>query len=137
MGNRACICGVVGCTRHGYRPTRNLSAWGGDHKARRKRMHEGLRNGTIPAVCARCGQGPRLGDPWEAGHVQAVALGGGGEVRPEHRSCNRRHGAQLRAALRKYRIEQRAAIRIAKTTAVFSHQPPRRPLPRAYEKSSP
>jgi hypothetical protein len=72
-------------------------------------MLRAMAQGTIPAVCARCGEGPRDTDPWEAGHVEAVALGGGAQVRPEHRSCNRRHGAQLGAALKKQQIEQRWA----------------------------
>jgi hypothetical protein len=64
-----------------------------------------MRTGRIPAVCGRCGGAIRPGQAWDVGHVQAYALGGGLGFRPEHRSCNRRHGAQLAAALRKRRIE--------------------------------
>lgn len=92
---RRCICGRVGCVAHGRRPSRRRD-WGTEHKRRRKAM---LR--STPEVCARCGGGPRLGDPWEAGHVVAAALGGGPEVRREHRSCNRKAGGELGVALRK------------------------------------
>ena len=51
---------------------------------------------ATPERCARCGKGPIPGDPWEAGHVNAVALGGGNAVQREHRSCNRRAGAEVR-----------------------------------------
>jgi hypothetical protein len=66
-------------------------------------MLQGMQAGTIPAICARCGGGPRPGDPWDAGHVVSVVLGGGPEVRPEHRSCNRRAGPEVRDALAKKR----------------------------------
>lgn len=68
-----------------------------------------------PEICARCGKGPIPGDPWEAGHIQAAALGGGPEVRREHRSCNRRHGAQLLAQLKKQAADRRAEERIRQT----------------------
>jgi hypothetical protein len=51
-----------------------------------------------PEICARCGKGPIPDDPWDAGHVVAVALGGGLAVQREHRSCNRRDGARVRIA---------------------------------------
>ncbi len=54
---------------------------------------------TTPEICARCGMGPRAADPWEAGHVTDLALGGANEVQREHRSCNRKAGAQLGMAL--------------------------------------
>jgi hypothetical protein len=78
-------------------------------------MVEGLKNGTIPAICARCRKGPRPNDPWEAGHVVSVALGGGPEIRPEHRSCNRKAGGQLKSSIRKSTLEKKAAARIEET----------------------
>jgi len=78
-------------------------------------MLEAIKAGRLPALCQRCGLGPRAGDPWEAGHASDVALGGGPEVRPEHRSCNRRAGAELKERLRKAEIEKRAQERIAAT----------------------
>lgn len=78
-------------------------------------MLEAIAAGRLPAICRRCGQGPKADDPWEAGHVHDAALGGGPEVGPEHRSCNRRAGAQLGAALRKQAAERAAARRIAET----------------------
>ena len=89
---RACLCGKVGCKRHGRKPRTqgNRGTYGADHQARRDLM---LR--STPEVCARCGLGPRAWDPWEAGHVEDVVNGGGPEVQREHRSCNRRAGAKV------------------------------------------
>lgn len=78
-------------------------------------MHEGIRNGTIPAICIRCHGGPRLGDPWEAGHLVDAVFGGGPEIGPEHRSCNRRAGAQTAAKLKKLAADRRAAAKIEET----------------------
>jgi hypothetical protein len=100
-------------------------------------MVEGLKNGSIPAICARCGQGSRPNDPWEAGHIVSVALGGGPEVRPEHRSCNRKAGAELNVSMKRAAIEKKAAARIATTESVFSLNSPRRPLSSLREKSAP
>jgi hypothetical protein len=105
------------CASHGAkdckacrRPSKGGAAWGAEHQRRREAM---LR--STPEICGRCGQGPRANDPWEAGHIVAVALGGGPEVRREHRSCNRRHGAQLRHELKKAEIERKAELRIKAT----------------------
>lgn len=95
---RACICGVRGCTRHGRRtPSATDKARGADHQHRRKVM---LASITPDTRCWRCGGLARDGDPWEAGHTHDLALGGGPEVRPEHRSCNRRAGGELGVQLR-------------------------------------
>lgn len=94
---RACICGAVGCRRHG-RQSRSYHAlrdYGSGHQHRVKVMLA-----TTPEICARCGGGPRVGDPWEGGHIQAQILGGGPELQREHRSCNRSHGARLKQILR-------------------------------------
>jgi hypothetical protein len=92
MSKRACPHdGRVDCQRHKRRPSKHAGAWGWDHRRRAKREMA-----TSPEVCWRCGGGPRPDDPWEAGHVVPVSLGGGPEVRREHRSCNRRHGGELR-----------------------------------------
>jgi hypothetical protein len=76
--------------------------YGSDHAARRKTLVAEVARGAVPAICCRCGQGPRPGDPWEAGHL--IPHGGSSEVRLEHRSCNRRHGARLKEAMRKARF---------------------------------
>ena len=49
------------------------------------------------AVCWRCAQPIDPAEPWDAGHLDDLALGGdpAGERQPEHRACNRSAGAQL------------------------------------------
>jgi hypothetical protein len=97
MRYRCPHCGRVGCRAHG-RPPGRRRADEAEHRSRRKAMLL-----TTPEVCGRCGGGPRWWDPWEAGHIVAAALGGGPEVRREHRSCNRKAGGELGVALRKVR----------------------------------
>lgn len=48
--------------------------------------------------CGRCGGYAHHGDPWEAGHVIDGQVGG--QLRAEHRSCNRAAGARLGNARR-------------------------------------
>jgi hypothetical protein len=91
MAKRACLCGAVDCKRHRKGSGRNPR--GHEHNQRRKVMLA-----TTPEICARCGGGPRAADPWEAGHVVDLALGGGPEVQREHRSCNRRAGGLISGA---------------------------------------
>lgn len=98
-------------------PTRK--GWGYDHQRRRKAMVEGLKNGTVPAICARCRRGSIQGDPWEAGHVVSVALGGGPEVRPEHRSCNRKAGVGVRVAIAQGAANRRADMLYRETMRVI------------------
>jgi hypothetical protein len=95
-------CGTPGCTRHGRRrySRHHQQKYYGDYRKDRATLMA-----MSPQVCMRCGQGPRYGDPWEAGHV--TALGGGTALQREHRSCNRRHGAKLKEVLRRLRKEQR------------------------------
>ena len=48
-------------------------------------------------VCALCGHGPRLDDPWVADHITPRARGGTDELdnlQAAHRSCNGRRGAK-------------------------------------------
>lgn len=54
------------------------------------------------ALCSRCLEPIHPDEPWDAGHIDDLALGGAadGPVAPEHRSCNRRAGARLGLALR-------------------------------------
>lgn len=50
----------------------------------------------LPYPCARCGMPVLPTDAWDLDHVIPRRLGHGvGEVRPAHRTCNRRHGGQL------------------------------------------
>ena len=53
------------------------------------------------AVCWRCGKQIKPDEPWDAGHLEDLALGGrpDGERAPEHRSCNRSAGAKLGRSL--------------------------------------
>ena len=110
---RACLCGEVGCKRHGRRtPKRSTSVvYGADHQERARRLFL-----TTPEICARCGKGPIHGDPWEAGHRKDVAIyGPNGDLQREHRSCNRRAGAQTGSKLRKMKAEEAARRRMAET----------------------
>ena len=42
-------------------------------------------------ICHLCGEGGRVGDPWEADHVNPE-LGSQSILLPAHRSCNRKRG---------------------------------------------
>lgn len=132
----ACTCGVQGCTRHGRAVRRQrAAAWGADHQRRRRELYRAMKAGQVPAVCGRCLQPLDPDGPWDAGHVEAVVLGGGPEVRPEHVRCNRRHGGQLHGELRHERIEAQARRKIAATEAVISAIRPLKELSR--ESSTP
>jgi hypothetical protein len=78
-----------------------------------------MKEGRIPRICGRCLQPLLPGEPWDAGHIEAAALGGGPEVRPEHVRCNRGDGARLKAQIAKQRAKEeadrRAAAQIAET----------------------
>jgi len=52
-----------------------------------------------------------LDDPWEAGHIIDAVLGGGPDVRLEHRSCNRAAGARIKAQIAKQRAKEEAEDR--------------------------
>lgn len=75
---------------------------------RRGRRDQEARARLVPlvasgtAVCSRCLEPIDPTEPWDAGHIDDLALGGAadGAVAPEHRSCNRRAGARLGLALR-------------------------------------
>lgn len=55
---------------------------------------------TLPTQCARCGLMIQPGEPFDMGHAEDVAAGGAtSELRPEHRTCNRRGGGRLGAAI--------------------------------------
>jgi len=72
-----------------------------------------------PWYCGRCGGLIEEGEAWDAGHLRDVALGTDGAVRHEHRSCNRRAGAQLGTALKRAEIEKTAQARIRETAALI------------------
>ena len=42
-------------------------------------------------ICHLCGEGGRVGDPWEADHANPE-LGQASILLPAHRSCNRKRG---------------------------------------------
>ena len=121
MPNRACLCGSSTCTHRRRSRPKRPGVYGADHQERRRRMLEGMRNGTIPAVCAFCGGGPKLGMEWswEADHRIPVARNGGPEVRPAHMRCNRRAGAQLAAQLKREAADRRAQARIEETAQLL------------------
>ena len=53
-------------------------------------------------TCPRCGKRITSDQAWDLGHRVAFRAGGAnGDVRPEHRACNRGAGAELAAELRR------------------------------------
>lgn len=57
---------------------------------------------TTDVTCPRCDEPVTPDQAWDLGHQEDLALGGHplSLMVPEHRSCNRRAGAQLGAMLR-------------------------------------
>ena len=62
-----------------------------------RRRRKGVRNahaaelGPCPqdGICARCGEGPREGDPMTWDHLVPISQGGStASARPSHKSCN-------------------------------------------------
>ena len=80
---RPCLgCGVL--IASGSRCARcTVPMYRGDYPARAKAVRDNA------SRCWLCGEGPRLGDPWQADHVTASP---DSELRPAHRSCNARRG---------------------------------------------
>jgi HNH endonuclease len=76
-------------------------------------------------TCIRCFGTARVNDPWEPGHALDVAQGGTDHIsnlRPEHRSCNRKAGAELAAKRRKEAADHRAAERIRATVTYLDER---------------
>lgn len=73
------------------------------------------------AVCPKCGKPIRPGEPWQAGHVADLALGGAtaGPMVPEHRSCGSSAGAKLGNQLRA-RPRRRLADWLRREYAILS-----------------
>ena len=63
---------------------KTLNTYGGDYKRRAKQVRESA------VVCHLCGEGPRVGDPWEADHLIPGDPNSG--LAAAHRSCNQRRG---------------------------------------------
>jgi len=72
--------------------------------ARQARLVRAAANANPLTRCARCGELARRGDPWTAGHVNDGEVGG--QLRPEHRSCNASAGAAYGNQLREPRSER-------------------------------
>ena len=116
---RACLCGEVGCTRHGRTRSRRPTSlsYGADYQQVR-RVLMARWNADATTLCWRCSAPARAGDPWEPDHVQPAIVGGASHpsnLKPAHRSCNRRAGAQLKAQRVKAQAEARAEQRIRET----------------------
>jgi len=81
------------CRRHGGHPNQQ-----GPNPYTRSYREERKRILTPDAVCYLCGGAPTPDDPLEADHVLPLSLGGEhhGNLRPAHRSCNRRKGGANR-----------------------------------------
>ncbi len=80
----------------------NLSAHHRGSFPGRARAVRDRANADPLTLCWRCGRPAVAGDPWQAGHVVDGEVGG--QLLPEHASCNQSAGArlgnQLRAARR-------------------------------------
>ena len=63
---------------------KTLNTYGGDYKRRAKQVSE------TAVVCHLCGEGARVGDPWQADHL--VAGDSSSPLAAAHGSCNRRRG---------------------------------------------
>ena len=59
--------------------------YGGDYKLKAKIVK------ATPGACHLCGEGDRVGDPWEADHVNPE-LGQFSPLAKAHRTCNRKRG---------------------------------------------
>ena len=117
--SRACLCGAVGCTKHGARRNRRPTSisYGSDYQQVR-RVLMARWNADPSTRCYRCGGLARSEDPWSPDHVNEAINGGGchpSNLKPSHLSCNKRHGAQLKAQRVKAQAEARAEQRIRET----------------------
>lgn len=73
--------------RHGYSPRPNRGSW--------RRAIRSKQVTSSATICAICGEGERVFDPFEADHIIPIAHGGSDELenlRAVHRSCNRKRG---------------------------------------------
>jgi 5-methylcytosine-specific restriction endonuclease McrA len=77
------------CRKHGGNPNQEVP-----NPYTRSYRVERMRILTPDARCYLCGGAPTPDDPLEADHVLPLSMGGGhrGNLRPAHRSCNRRKG---------------------------------------------
>lgn len=69
--------------------------YGAVHQALRRRLAPLVAAGR--AVCARCGEAIKPGDPWDLGHEDGDRLRYSG---PEHRRCNRATASHKAARIR-------------------------------------
>lgn len=63
---------------------KTLNTYGGDYRRRAKQVRD------TAVVCHLCGEGARVGDPWEADHLIPGDPNSG--LAAAHRSCNQRRG---------------------------------------------
>lgn len=63
---------------------KTLNTYGGDYKRRAKQVRDSA------VVCHLCGEGARVGDPWQADHLVAGDVNS--PLAAAHGSCNRRRG---------------------------------------------
>lgn len=93
MAKRICLdCGAVtlksrcpSCLKK-WNTARNArrTHYHGDYRTRAKQVRENAE------VCWLCGQGPRVGDPWQADHIRAGDPTS--PLAPAHRTCNASRG---------------------------------------------
>src|SRR3954462_63083 len=88
----------MGEQKRSYRPRSNPTS----RRVLRTQAWRELRErwaARLPQPCPRCDRDVMPWEPWDLDHVGApLALGGehNPDIRPAHRSCNRRAGAELR-----------------------------------------
>lgn len=63
---------------------KTLNTYGGDYRRRAKQVRD------TAVVCHLCGEGARVGDPWEADHL--IPGDANSDLAAAHRSCNQRRG---------------------------------------------
>ena len=69
--------------------TKQTGQYSGDDRKRAKAVRESA------LVCWICGESARVGDPWQADHVNPGESGDVAELRAAHASCNRRRGNKV------------------------------------------
>jgi 5-methylcytosine-specific restriction endonuclease McrA len=128
----ACLCGrpalpgQASCQKHlRKRQTKKVpGSYGRTYRENRSLLLSQW-SADLSTRCMRCGQRARVADPWEPGHIIDVAQGGTDQIsnlRPEHRSCNRKAGAELAARRRKEAADKRAAERIQATVTYLEER---------------
>ena len=113
MRREACLCGrPKPCARHPQkdRGRKVPGSYGRQYRSNRAVLMAKW-NAEPGTRCAECFGLRRVSDPWEPDHIVPVAQGGTdhlSNLRPLHRSCNRKAGAELATQRKKQAADRRA-----------------------------